>query len=94
MDKQDKVHGEGNYKASRDYNEATKRFVESGKVDEAAGKAAPRTPEEEKELLDAEKIGKRHAKGEDEDETLWDDESVDGDVELDADDDKHDDKRT
>jgi hypothetical protein len=87
MDK-DKVHGEGNYKASRDYNEATKRFVESGKVDEAAEKARPRTPEEEQELQDAEQIGKRHAKGEDEDEALWDDDSIDGEVELDEDDDE------
>ena len=53
MDKQDKVHGEGNYKASREYNEATKRFVESGKVDEAAEKARPRTAEEEQEMEQA-----------------------------------------
>ena len=38
----DKEHGEGNYKASRKYNEATKKFVESGRVEEAARDARAR----------------------------------------------------
>ena len=87
MAKQDNVHGEGNYKASRDYNEATKRFVESGKVDEAAEKAKPKNAQEEQEMKEAEKVGKRHAKGEDADPDLWDDEeSVDEDDDLEQDD--------
>lgn len=61
----DKEHGEGNYKASRDYNERTKRFVESGKVDEAAQDSAPRSAEEAAEMQDAEQIGRSHAKEED-----------------------------
>ncbi len=40
------VHGEGNYEASRQYNEATKRFVESGRVEQAAQNASPRDAEE------------------------------------------------
>lgn len=61
----DKEHGEGNYKATRDYNERTKRFIDSGKVDEAAREAEPATPQEAAELQRAEDIGKSHAKGED-----------------------------
>jgi hypothetical protein len=59
---QDKEHGEGNYKASRDYNEATKEFVESGKVDDAARKAKPKNQQEARELSDAEQAAKSHAK--------------------------------
>ena len=61
----DKEHGEGNYKASRDYNERTKRFIDSGKVDEAAHGAAPHNPEEAAEMQDAEDIGRSRAKEED-----------------------------
>lgn len=85
MDKQNKEHGEGNYKASRDYNEATKRFVESGKVDEAAQKAKPKNAREEQQMQEAEKIGKRRSKGEDADPDLLaeEEESVDEDAEED-----------
>jgi hypothetical protein len=64
MDK-DKVHGEGNYKASRDYNEATKKFVNSGKVDDAARKSAPKDAAEAEQMKQAEEKGKRRAKEED-----------------------------
>ena len=47
-------YGEGNYKASREYNEATKKFVESGRVDKAARDAAPRSPQEAQEMKVAE----------------------------------------
>ena len=63
MKAKDKEHGEGNYKASRDYNDATKKFVESGKVDEAASKAKPKNQQEARELEQAEQTGKSHAKG-------------------------------
>jgi hypothetical protein len=63
MKPQDKEHGEGNYKASREYNKATKDFVESGKVDEAAEKAKPRSEQEARELKDAEEAAKSRAKG-------------------------------
>ncbi len=36
MGSKQKVYGEGNYKATREYNAATKKFVESGRVDAAA----------------------------------------------------------
>jgi hypothetical protein len=62
---QDNVHGEGNYAASRDYNERTKRFVESGQVEQAARDAAPDSEAEALQMAAAEAEGKRHAKEED-----------------------------
>lgn len=59
----DKEHGEGNYKASKQYNDATKQFVESGKVEDAARDAEPRNQQEQREMREAEKAGKSHAKG-------------------------------
>ena len=59
------MHGEGNYAASRDYNERTKRFVESGRVEQAARDAAPDSEAEALQLAAAEAEGKRHAKEED-----------------------------
>ena len=60
-----KQHGEGNYEASREYNERTKRFVESGRVEEAAENAAPHDEQEATEMREAEEIGKSHIKEED-----------------------------
>ena len=62
---QQNVHGEGNYAASRQYNDATRDFAQSGRVDEAARNAAPRSDAEAKDMKAAEAEGKRHAKGED-----------------------------
>ena len=59
------MHGEGNYAASRDYNERTKRFVESGQVEQAARDAAPDSEAEALQMAAAEAEGKRHAKEED-----------------------------
>lgn len=58
----DTVQGEGNYTAAREFNQAERRFVESGKVDAAARAAAPKTDAEEREMLAAEQAGKRRAK--------------------------------
>lgn len=65
MAQRDKVHGEGNYKASRQYNKATKRFVESGRVEEAARDAEPVDPREAADMEHAEAEGRRRAKKED-----------------------------
>ena len=62
MKPEDKEHGEGNYKATRDYNDATKKFIDSGKVDEAAEKAKPKNQQEAREMQDAEQAGKSKAK--------------------------------
>jgi len=58
-------HGEGNYRAGRRYNDATKSFVDQGKVEPAAEQAAPDTPQEAGELEAAEREGRSHSKGED-----------------------------
>jgi hypothetical protein len=63
--RQDNVEGEGSYTGSKDYNQRTKKFVDSGKVDEAARKASPRSEEEAHQMHKAERIGKQRAKGED-----------------------------
>ncbi|MEJ7670687.1 MAG: hypothetical protein WKH97_18590 [Casimicrobiaceae bacterium] len=65
MSTKDNVHGEGNYEASRQYNKATKEFVESGKVEEAARAAAPVDAREASELKAAEAAGLERAKEDD-----------------------------
>ena len=60
-----KEYGEGNYKASRQYNEATKKFVESGRVEEAAHAAQPESEAEALQMAEAEAQGRRRAKEED-----------------------------
>ncbi|HEV3007467.1 MAG TPA: hypothetical protein VGX52_00355 [Burkholderiales bacterium] len=61
----DKVEGEGSYTGSKDYNERTKKFIDSGKVDKAARDAEPKSEEEKQAMQKAERIGKQRAKGED-----------------------------
>jgi len=58
----DGVQGEGNYKAARKFNEAERKFVESGQVLPAARAAAPKSEAERQEMLAAEREGKRRAK--------------------------------
>ncbi|WP_076997963.1 hypothetical protein [Variovorax sp. KK3] len=59
------IQGEGNYDATRRYDKATTDFVQSGKVDQAAKDAKPRSEAEAEEMRRAEEEGKSHAKGED-----------------------------
>jgi hypothetical protein len=59
------VQGEGNYKAAKQYGDAVKEFVKSGKVEKSAKNAAPSTPMEEIEMRKAEQIGLSKSKGED-----------------------------
>ena len=65
MERKDKVEGEGSYTGTKDYNERTKKFVESGKVEEAANEAKPTSEQEAHEMKKAERLGKERAKGED-----------------------------
>ena len=46
-------------------NDATRNFVKSGRVDEAARNAAPQSDADALQMQAAEAEGKRHAKGED-----------------------------
>lgn len=63
----DKVHGEGNYKSAREFNQAEREFVAAGKVPAAARAAAPQSEAERQDLFAAEEEGRRRAKGEDSD---------------------------
>lgn len=61
-DKAQPLQGEGNYAAARRYDQATTDFTRSGKVDDAARKAQPRSAEEERSLKQAEEQGASRAK--------------------------------
>ena len=61
----DKVEGEGSYSGTKDYNKRTEKFVESGKVEQAANDAKPKNEQEAHEMQKAERTGKQRAKGED-----------------------------
>ena len=50
---QKNVHGEGNYAASKQYNDATRNFVKSGRVDKAAHDAAPKSDADARQMQDA-----------------------------------------
>ena len=62
MDRKDKVEGEGSYTGTKDYNKRTKKFVDSGKVEQAANDAAPQSENEAREMEKAERVGKKPAK--------------------------------
>jgi hypothetical protein len=62
--------GEGNRTAARHYNEAQRRFVQSGKVEEKAHEAEHALKTPEKSVLErAEAVGKSHKRAEDPDIT-------------------------
>ena len=65
MKPRNKVEGEGSYSGAKDYDERTKKFVDSGKVRDAAQRAAPKSGDEARAMQDAERTGKQRAKGED-----------------------------
>ena len=56
-------YGEGNYKATRDYNRGLKDHVEHHDIEKEARDAAPRSEEEAREMEDAERAGKERARG-------------------------------
>lgn len=58
-----RMQGEGNYDASKEYDEKTKAFAESGKVEQAARAAAPRSAQDKEDMRKAEAEGRSRAKG-------------------------------
>ena len=56
-------YGEGNYKATRDYNRGLKDHVEHHDIEKEARDAAPRSKDEEREMEEAEREGLSRAKG-------------------------------
>ena len=69
-------YGEGNYKATRQYNEGVKEHVENHDIEREARDAAPRSAAEKQEMEDAERIGRSKSRGEGA--------SPDGDADADA----------
>ena len=63
--RKDKVEGEGSYTGSKDYNQRTRKFIDSGKVEDAARNAEPKNEAEKQAMQKAERIGRQHAKEED-----------------------------
>lgn len=61
----DKVQGEGDRKADRDYREDTREFIESEDVNRKAEEARPRDDDEARSMEEAEKKGKERAKEKD-----------------------------
>lgn len=58
--------GEGNRTAAREYNEAQRRFAQSGKVEEKAHEAEHALDTPERNVMErAEAVGKSHKRGED-----------------------------
>jgi hypothetical protein len=63
---EDRVQGEGNYKAEREFNDAERRVVASvGKVAAGTRAAVPESEAELQQMFAAEEEGKRRATGED-----------------------------
>ena len=60
-----KNQGEGDRESARRFNEDEQKFVQSGRVTEAARNAAPRDASEQQQMQQAEEAGKSHAKDED-----------------------------
>lgn len=61
----DAVQGEGDYQSAKTYGRAVRSFVDSGQVGDAARKATSATQGEQEDMLEAERIGLSHSKGED-----------------------------
>ena len=57
--------GEGNHAADRRYRDETKRFIASGRVEQAAEEAKQALEDEGEELAAAEKEGRSHIAEED-----------------------------
>ncbi len=57
-------YGEGNYKATRQYNAGLKEHVENHDIEKDARAAAPRDAKEADDMERAERIGRSKSKGE------------------------------
>jgi hypothetical protein len=58
-----KQYGEGNYKATRDYNRGVKEHMQTHDVEREARDAAPRSEEEARQMQEAEREGRGKARG-------------------------------
>ena len=58
-----KQYGEGSYAGTRQYNKGLKEHMQTHDIEREARDAAPRSPDEERDMSEAERIGRRRAKG-------------------------------
>lgn len=65
MNNERKVKGEGNYEAAEKFDKEEQAFVKSGRVEQAAKNAAPKTAQEAEDMRRAEEAARKHSKGED-----------------------------
>ncbi len=63
-EKRDQEHGEGNYKATRQYNEGLKDHMQHHDVEREARDAAPKSEDEKRQMEEAERKGRERSKGE------------------------------
>lgn len=56
------IQGEGDYEAARRYGKEIKDFVHKADIDEAAHAAAPKSPDEQREMEEAERTGRARSK--------------------------------
>ena len=56
-------YGEGNYKATRDYNRGLKEHVQNHDIEKEARDAAPKSEEEGNGMEEAERAGRERARG-------------------------------
>ena len=56
-------YGEGNYAATKQYNEGLKKHLETSDTEQEARDAAPRSASEEQEMEQAERKGRSRARG-------------------------------
>lgn len=61
---QGQQYGEGNYEATRQYNEGLKKHMNQHDIEREALDAAPKSAAEEKEMQEAERIGRSKSRGE------------------------------
>ena len=57
-------YGEGSYSGTRQYNEGVKEHMQHHDVEREARDAAPRTAAEEREMEEAERLGRSKSRGE------------------------------
>jgi hypothetical protein len=59
-----KEYGEGNYKATRQYNDGVKEHMQHHDIEREARAAEPRTAADEQEMERAERVGRSKSRGE------------------------------
>jgi hypothetical protein len=57
------IQGEGDYDAARRYRKEVKDYLDTADVDKAAHEAAPKSSDEQREMDEAERAGRKHSKG-------------------------------